>query len=441
MNEFLAMIPSLLGLGILLSLSAFFSGSETALFSLTRSQVRRLREGQGGERAASELLRAPHRLLSSLLVGNMVVNIMLASVVAGMTERLLPEDAGSWAAAGAIAVSTLLLMVFGELTPKTLAVHHALPFSLAISRPLLLFSRLIAPIRWVLRVVTTSLLHLLGQANVPGWGALTREELAATLAAGEAAGATDAHERELVEHILQLGTVQAREIMVHRMDVVGIQDGLTVEQAYARACTMRRSRLPVYHEDLDDIWGIISAVDLPRWQDSELRNMPLADLRARVQAGERGLPVYQAHMAPETVPVERLLANMRELRTHFVVLVGEYGGTSGILTLDDILGELLGHLPPGIESSTSEPAEEGAIFADGRTPLRQLNEAHDLNLQTEEADTLGGYIHERLGRLARAGDEVADGRYVFQVVRMSGRRIGMVRIRRVDTNHEEEAEA
>lgn len=435
MNEFVALLPSLMGLGILLFLSAFFSGSETALFSLTRSQVRRLREGQGGQRAASDLLRAPHRLLSSLLVGNMVVNIMLASVVASMVERLLP-GAGSWAAAGAIATSTLLLMVFGELTPKTLAVHHALPFSLVISRPLLFFSRIIAPLRWVLRVVTNVLLRLVGQANVPGWGALTREELAATLAAGEAAGATDAHERELVEHILQLGTVQARELMVHRMDVIAIQDGLTVEQAYARACTLRRSRLPVYHEDLDDIWGIISAVDMPRWRGSDLRDVPLAELRERVRAGERGLPVFQAHMAPESVSVERLLANMRELRTHFVVLVGEYGGTSGILTLDDILGELLGHLPPGIESSAGEPAEEGAIFADGRMSLRQLNETHDLNLQTEEADTLGGYVHERLGRLARAGDEATDGRYAFQVVRMSGRRIGMVRIRRIEPGND-----
>ena len=436
MKDFVALLPSLMGLGILLFLSAFFSGAETALFSLTRSQVRRLREGQGGEQAASDLLRAPHRLLSSLLVGNMVVNIMLASVVAGMIERLLP-GAGSWAAAGAIATSTLLLMVFGELTPKTLAVHHALPFALAISRPLLFFSRIIAPLRWVLRVVTTVLLRMLGQANVPGWGALTREELAATLAAGEAAGATDAHERELVEHILQLGTVQARELMVHRMDVIAIQDSLTVEQAFARACTLRRSRLPVYHEDLDDIWGIISAVDMTRWRDSNLRDVPLAELRERVQAGERGLPVFQAHMAPESVSVERLLANMRELHTHFVVLVGEYGGTSGILTLDDILGELLGHLPPGIESSAGEPAEEGAIFADGRMSLRQLNETHDLNLQTEEADTLGGYVHERLGRLARAGDEATDGRYTFQVVRMSGRRIGMVRIRRIEPSSDE----
>jgi CBS domain containing-hemolysin-like protein len=367
----------------------------------------------------------------------MVVNIMLASVVASLTAHLMP-DAGPWGAAAAIAASTLLLMVFGELTPKTLAVHHALAFSTRISRPLLFFSRLIAPVRWVLRGITAALLHLCGQANVPGWGTLTREGMAATLAAGEAAGATDAHERELVEHIMQLGVVQARELMVHRMDVVGVDDELTLREAFGRACKLRRSRLPVYHEDLDDIWGIVSAVDEPRWRGTEFMDRRLVDLRDDALAGNNGLPVYPAHMAPETASVEKLLTNMRELRTHFVVLVGEYGGTAGILTLDDILGELLGHLPAGLDG-VPEEAEEGVIFANGRMSLRQLNEAHDLDLLANGVDTLGGYVLERLGRLPRAGDEVDDGEYRFHVVRMSGRRIGMVRIQRLPEAGEEDA--
>ena len=420
------LLPSLLGMGVLLLLSGFFSGSETALFSLNLSQARRLREGTRGERAASQLLGAPQRLLSTLLVGNMVVNIMLASLISTITSRLLP-GAGSWAAAAAIAASTLLLMVFGELTPKTLAVHHPLPFARSVARPLLFVSGLIAPVRWILRVVTTFLLRLCGQANVPGWGTLTIEELTATLAAGEANGATNANERELVEHIMQLGVVQARELMVHRMDVVGVDDRLTVREAFARACGLRRSRLPVYCDDLDDIWGVIAAVDEPRWRDSEWLDVPLADLRARVLDTPEALPVYRAHMAPETASIEKLLASMRELRTHFVVLVGEYGGTSGILTLDDILGELLGHLPAE-PAKTPTKTEDGIVFAEGRMPLRLLNEAYGLDLQANGADTLGGYVLERLQALARAGDVTRDERYLFRVVRMSGRRIGMVQI-------------
>ena len=436
MKLFLEILPSLMGLGVLLLLSGFFSGSETALFSLNLSQARRLREGNRAERAASSLLGAPQRLLSTLLVGNMVVNIMLASLVASLTTRLMPE-AGPWGAATAIAVSTLLLMVFGELTPKTLAVHHSLPFAVGVSRPLLLFSRVIAPVRWILRLVTTFLLHLCGQANVPGWGTLTHAELSATLAAGEATGATDAHERELVEHIMQLGVVQARELMVHRMDVVGVADSLTVREAFAKACSLRRSRLPVYHDNLDGIWGVISAVDQPRWRETKWMDMPLASLREQALAAPNEGPVYQAHMAPETASIEKLLASMRELRTHFVVLVGEYGGTSGILTLDDILGELLGHLPSGLADVTTTE-EGGVVLADGRMPLRQINEAHDLDLQANGTDTLGGYVLERLQALARAGDEVSDGRYRFRVVRMSGRRIGMVHIEPLPPTEEEE---
>ncbi len=429
MNAFVALLPYLVGLSILLALSAFFSGSETALFSLTRAQAKRMSEGTRLERAVHELLQQPQRLLSSILVGNMLVNVMLASVIGSLSGRLL---AGRGIGA-AIGITTALLLIFGEVTPKTIAVRHAAVLSRVAALPLLWFSRAITPIRVVLRGTIHVLLTLIGQSKVPGWGVLTQAEIAGMLAVGQATGATDENERALVEQILALDDVDARDAMVPRTEVRGVSSDLTLAQAYQKACEWRHSRLPVYDEDLDDIWGIVVVVDLPRWQDTDLMNQPLSTLRpaqgSSPDPAPETSPVYPAYVVPETANIGQLLTTMQDLRAQLVVLVDEYGGTAGILTLDDILEEVIGRF------STREREDdvpfvpvEGGYLVDGHTHVRQLNRALDLELPQNGTDTVGGYAMELLGRLPRAGDVVDDGRYQFRVIKMAGRRIGALRL-------------
>ena len=437
MSQAIALFPYFIGLLVLLALSGFFSGSETALFSLSRSQVKRLSEGTRADRAVHELLQQPQRLLSAILVGNMLVNVMLASLVASLAGRLF----ASKGVGVAIGVSTVLLLVFGEVTPKTIAVHHAPLVARLTALPLRSFSRLITPVRIVLRLVTNAALSLLRQRHVPGWGLLTQDEITGMLAVGEATGATDERERFLVEQILALSAIDAQDTMVPRTEVLGATDSLTVGEAYKLACTCRHSRLPVYHADLDDIWGILAVTDLPRWRGTDMMSRTLVELRP--SNGDdwppcHETPLYPAYVVPETAKVEQLLTTMQELHAQLVVIADEYGGTTGILTVDDILEEVLGQLSPSAdEPADTSRAEDNAYLADGRTHIRELNRELELDLPHNGTDTVGGYVMELLGRLPRAGDTVSDGRYRFAVIKMAGRRIDAVRLELIEALEEQ----
>lgn len=443
MNALIDLIPSVIGLTILLGLSCFFSGSETAFFALNRAQVKRMSAGSRAERAVADLLHRPQCLLSTLLVGNMLVNILLASIIASLAgDRFSGSGTGSGAlsAIGSIACSTLLLLIFGELTPKSIAFRHARAIARAAAFPLLIFSRIITPARFMLRVVTHALLTLIGQRSVPGWGLLTQEEISAMLAAGEAAGVTDGKERELVEHILELSQIDAHDIMVPRTEVAAVSDGLTVGDAFAAARESRHSRLPVYHQDLDDIWGFVHIADLPRWRNTETMVRPLADFRPGhgLTCTSAESPVYHVHVVPETASIEKILPQMRDRHAQMVVLVDEYGGTAGILTMDDLLQEIVGQISPMEEA----PGKHFVRMADhlliaGRMHIREINRELDCELPQNGIETVGGYVTELLGRIPRTGDKVSDEYCQFEVLNMAGRRIGAIRLTPIQPNNDQ----
>ena len=427
MSTLVALIPQLIGLLVLLGLSGFFSGSETALFSLSRARAKRLSTGSRAQRTVTRLLHRPQRLLRTLLVGNMLVNIMVASIIASLAGRLPGRGVGI-----AIALSTFLLVVFGEVTPKTIAVNHADAFARAVALPLEVFSRLIAPLRFMLGTVSEALLSLIGQRHAGGRSLLTQEEIEGMLAVGQAAGIAHEHERILVEHILALDQVYAREIMVPRTEVIGVRDSLTVAEAFAEACKHRRSRLPVYRDGLDDIWGVILVVDLPRWRGTSMMERRLGELREAVATGQAGpgsLPVYAAHVVPETAKVEALLRAVQEMRTQLLVVVDEYGGTAGVLTLTDLLEEVVGRIPSGDGERDLRLVGHGsATVVPGRMSIRDVNRALGLEIPLNGSDTISGYVMELLGRLPRVGDVAEDGAHRFRIATMSGRRIGSLQI-------------
>jgi putative hemolysin len=427
-------LPQLFAIVVLLALSAFFSASETALFSLSRSQAHRFAEGWAGERLASRLLRNPQRLLSTVLVGNETVNVLLTSLCAATIGDLVRGDE-TWSTVLNIVVVWPLLIVCGELTPKTIACNHSQAIARWVALPLEVLAWLTAPVRGLLRLVAQGLLRTLGHGEAAEWDVVTREEIAAMMAVAAETGASDVEERDLVRRLLRLDTVRANDIMVPRTDVVGIRDSATLAEAYAKARERRRSRLPVYHEDLDDIWGVISTMDMPRWRQSQWLNLPLSEWRTRADQMRRGktapepLPVYPVLLIPETANVERLLTAMQEKRSRLAVLVGEHGGTAGILTMNDVLEELIGQISPRAADGRQDVIRvHNGYHIDGRLHLRDLAESLDLELHSDEYDTVGGFIMERLGRLPRTGDEVALDDCTFKVLRMAGRRVGTVRL-------------
>jgi CBS domain containing-hemolysin-like protein len=232
---------------------------------------------------------------------------------------------------------------------------------------------------------------------------------------------TDKRERALAEHILELETVDAHDIMVPRTDIKGLSDELTLAEAFQQACHWRHARLPIYHGDLDDIGGLLSTADLPRWRHTEQMGRPLCEFRSEMTAAQT--PVAPISVLSEYAKVEDVLCNMRQHGARFVVLADEYGGTGGILTLQDVLNEIVGQISPGREREKDGiVVRDDHILAYGRTSLRSLNRVLSPELSEENADTLNGYVMNHIGTLPRPGEVVVNDHYRFIVIQMAGRR-------------------
>ncbi len=464
-------LPISTAIVIMLALSAFFSGSETAIMSLSRAQIKRMANGTVGERAAFTLLKLPQRLLAIVLVGNMLVNVLLTALCATLLARIMLGNADAPGLyevvllpalkAGGLKLSeqgwqktqevvgiflnvgllTPILIVFGELSPKTIAYRNNLHCTRFSAMPLLYFGKLLTPVLWFLRIVTTALqwvLRLDGERDA--WGMLTQDEVAASIAAGEAGGATSGHERELLERIMRFGNITASDIMIPRTEIIGVEDGLSLHQAFQQIRTSQHSFLPVYHEDYDDVWGVIAFTDFPYWLNSTSQDRPLADFRALLESNtaER-LPVYPISFVPPSAKIDRLLADMRKQAIHFTIVVGEYGGTLGIVTISAILEEVIGRYAAsgGNYNELRNLASNDGWLADGRARLRVMGE----ELKTEfpaAADSLGGLIMEELGRIPSKGDKITAGGYTLEVDSMAGNRVGAVVIRPLPLRPEEE---
>jgi CBS domain containing-hemolysin-like protein len=424
----------LVGLAVLLAFSAFFSGSETALFSLSRVQVHRLRE-KGGRtgRAVARLLALPRRLLITILFGNLVVNTALGSIIAAfVTERLGHKGVGL-----AIATTTLLLLVFGEVTPKTFAVRHAEAVARGVAFPLLWFSRVIFPFRCLLRYLSGGVLFLLRQGRIESEDLLTRGEFAAALETGEEEGTIDEHERAMVERISELRHMAARELMVPRTEIVSVGEDVTIQEALRIARRSGHSRLPVHSGDLDAIWGILDIRDLPAWRDEEVWDLTIRDFveMSKAAGAPRRPFVRPAYLVPETRRVGDLLRDMRQSGTHLAILLDEFGGTAGLVTLRQLTDELVG----GVVAKERLGAPlyqktDDTIRVLGEARIRDLNRELGLALPLDPADTVGGYVLSLFGDLPMPGDEVCDQRFTYKVLRLSRRRVAAVEMRPLEAS-------
>ncbi len=417
-------------LAVLLFLSAFFSSSETALFSLSRARVRRLRDTGGRTgRAAAELLRLPRRLLITILLGNLLVNTAVSSVIAD----LVTSHYGAEAVAFAIAITTPLLLVFGEITPKTLAILRPVWLARAAALPLGLAAIVFTPVRVVLRGITNVLLRLLRQGHVVSEALLTHDEFHAALRTGKHQGGLDADEVELIHAITTFRATVAREIMIPRPEMVCLDDASTLAQAVRRARETRHTRLPVFHGNSDHIWGMFNVHHTPRWLGRVQFGDTLAAIRAAQHAAAQPampLLISEAFAVPELRPVDSLLAEMRARDEYAAILLDEYGGTAGMVARDTILDALLGGLigcAPRRYFVRMRPS--GEIIAAGTTRLAQLNWECGCQFPDELDDTVAGYVLRLAGAVPHPGHIVRDDSYEFTVLQMDGRRIDAVSIR------------
>jgi CBS domain containing-hemolysin-like protein len=417
----------LTSLVILLGLSAFFSASETALFALSRARVRQLRD-RGGVigRTIAGLLNLPRRLLITILLGNLLVNTAVSSIIANFVTRHF----GAEALGIAVAITTPLLLVFGEVTPKTLAILRPMAVAKVFALPLSFCAVLCTPLRVVLRWTTNALLLLLRQGHVQSDALLTQEEFQATLHTGKVTGGINANEAEIIHAIASFHSTVAREIMVPRPEIVALKDTDTLEHAIAVSRRVRHPRLPVYRGTIDHIVAVLNVKALPAWRAWLPTTMVLRDVWERLPRIQPAPPralMTPPLLAPETRAIDGLLNDFRARGEHIAIILDEYGGTAGMLTRDNIFDALLGGMVGCTPRRTFlQTRPNGDMLVSGCYRLDQLNWECGFQFDDDDDDTVAGYVTRIAGSMPQQGQVMRDKLVDFTVVQMTGHRIDLV---------------
>lgn len=397
--------------------SGFFSGSETALIGISRERVHILATEDHRGKRLEQLVSQPERMLSTLLVANNVVNVLSASVATILFVSLIGETWGPWLAT---AVMTAVLLVFGEITPKTIAARHPEQFSLRVAPMIWNLSKVLAPIASFFSAITRGLLRLLRVDVGPGDNGVTEDDIRALAALGQRGGQIEEAEREIIDALFHLADRSVREVMTPRLDIVTLGLPLTAEKVREAVSENGHSRFPVTASDLDDLLGIIHVKDVLQNPRSEA----MRDLSPLLRP-----PNY----VPETMSVLDTLGEMRARRYAMAVVVDEHGGVEGIVTIKDLVSELVGELQDEFDPGTPAVSRLGpdTWIADGRLDIDDLEGEIAENLTDGPYSTVGGFIMALFGKVPTEGDRVTENGFRYTVVAMDRQRVDRVRVERV----------
>ena len=416
-------------LALLLVLSGLMSGSETAMTALGEWKLRQLREeGKDPLGLFTLLERNPTRFITTLLIGNNLVNIAATALVTQMSIQLSRQVGFSEAAAVGYAtgIMTVLVLIFGEITPKSIAVHHSLGFARLAIRPVYLLSVVLFPIGRAFAWFTTWVLRAfrLEPSNDP---LITENELRLMLRSAEESGVIEATEQEMIRGVIDLEETVVREVMTPRVDVVAISEDASLHDLLAATTEHGYSRLPVYRESIDDVRGIVYARDLLKYLGSteELGSTRVADL------------MHPAQYVPETSSVLALMRDMRLRKNHLAVVVDEFGGTAGLVTLEDIIEEITGEIYDETDEEEEvdfEDLPDGSVRIRAAVHLEEVEDRFRVDLGDEgEYDTLAGFLISELGRIPLVGESLDAAGVRFTVEDAEERRVILVRAERVAT--------
>src|SRR5881628_3122232 len=414
--------------------NAFFVAAEFALVAARRTRIEAL--VQRGDRKAKTVqtaLQDLYRQLSAAQLGITVASILLGYVAedtvahafrdwfAALPPALDFLTRGGLASVVAVAVISFLHVVFGEQAPKAWAITYPERTSRWIAAPLIVFSWITRPFTDLLNWSANRVVGVLGikGTSVEVDRVHSPEEIRMLVAQSRKTGRLDADDARLLEGVFEFSEKTAREVMTPRTEMVALPVDLTLEEAADQVAVAGRSRYPVYAESLDDIVGLVHSKDI------------LAGLRS-AKGGTLRAVLRPAVFVPGTREVEDVLADMKRQKIHLAIVLDEFGGTAGLVTMEDLLEEIVGPIydeydRPAAAVKQSATPDAASVLA-GSTPLRDVNDAFGLELDVGDYTTIGGYLFGALGRLPRVGDQVAVPGAVFEIVEMDGRRVGAVRL-------------
>ncbi len=393
---------------LLLVCSGFFSGSETALMSLERLRVRFLQQQQRKNAdKLGRLLENPDYLLSGILIGNNIVNIAASVIAAGLFVSWFGER-GEWLT---VVILTPLVLIFSEVCPKTYAAYYPEKLSFRVLAPLRLILWLLAPLIFVVSSISGVLTSFLRKKEAESLS-VSEEEIKAMIDVGEESGVVAAEQRRMLHGIFDLSQTRVRDVMIPRTEVIGIDISANFEEVLAILRTARHSRFPVYSDNLDKVVGVVHAKDiLAFFGHSE--GFFLRDL------------CRDPYYVPESKRIAVLLQTFRKKKEHLALVVDEYGGVEGLVTLEDVVEEIVGeiHDEYDVEEFDFRKLGEGHYLIDGAVPVRDVNRRFNLELPEEHVTTLAGHLLQKMGRIPIEGDFYEDNGILFRVRRMEDRRI------------------
>jgi putative hemolysin len=403
---------------LLIIASAFFSASETAFFALRRVDLMQWKkEGNRMADVIGKMLETPSRLIATMFIGNELVNVSLSSVLAALLIPMIQ----AYGEIVALAAGTLTILILGDITPKCIVWPRAKSFSAFSARPLLFFSRIVAPVRVLMEIMAKGILRLLGGGEVAGKrAAFTEREFRALVDVSGESGTLDPGERDLIHNIFELTDQRAGEIMTPIADVFMVPVDIPRPELLAQFRKYRRSRIPVYRGERRDVIGILYLKDLLRPPAVE-EEAPLSGL------------LRPAFVVPTSKKLPLLLRDFQRLKVHLALVVDEFGEIVGIVTLEDVLEELFGEIREEHDREEKElvPRPDGSWRVLGKMPIHRFNDAFQAGLPDQEWDTVAGLLLHEFGRLPGRGDSIVLGSFRFTVERVRGIRIVEVGVRNI----------
>ena len=405
---------------VLIGMSAFFSSSEIAMFSLPKHRVNGLvEEGVKHAKTIQTLKANPHRLLVTILVGNNLVNIAMTAIATALIGAYV-ESALLTIALTTFGITAIVLL-FAETAPKSYAVENTESWSLRIARPLKYSQTALYPLVVVFDYLTRVVNKVTGGRAAIESTYVTREEIQNIIETGEREGVIEEEEREMLDRIFRFNNTIAKEVMTPRLDVTAVQKSASVEEAIETCVQSDHERVPVYDGNLDNIIGIVTVRDLVREQ--------------RYSEGEPSLErvVKPTLHVPESKNADELLAEMQDNRLQMVTVIDEFGTTEGIITLEDMVEEIVGEILEGDESAPIEFIDENVAIVQGEVNIDEVNEMLDIDLpEGEEFETLAGFVFNRAGRLVEEGESIEFNGVEIRIERVDNTRIMSARVTIVD---------
>lgn len=424
-------ITQLIFLAVLIFLSALFSSAETAFLSTNKIRLRNLQE-EGEKKADLVLfmLDNQNKLISALLVGNNIVNIGSSA----LATKMATEAFGNAGVGIATGIMTLLVLVFGEVIPKNLAAAHAETWAMFIAPFIRLVSFVLTPVVFLLTKLSDFVVHF-SKSDDEEDPTITEDEFKILVNVGQEEGVLDESESEMINSIFEFDETVVKAIMVPRIDIVAVDVEDSINEALRIIVDGGHSRIPAYEESIDNIVGILYAKDIFAHLDADFDTMKVKEL------------LRPAYYIPETKKVSDLLNELRLKKVHMAIILDEYGGTNGLVTIEDLIEEIIGDIQDeyDVEDDLIVMHGEDHLVADARAPIGDVEDAFDVELdekilEDSEADTIGGLAFEHLGGIPAVGDEVTVGRFLIRIVDVSGRRISKVEILLLPPEEEETEE-